>query len=424
MKNSHHNTEVGGVFYAPVIRALEESDNSRSCKAFPDHKFLVSGIQRSLTPVASGRDWVQRMRTIMNTTISAQVFFSACKSMRRLKLIKEICENVRRQADALLKESDALASIPELDGFAVYASDGHTHKASAHENPIVGAKRPVTHIYSLNLRYHTLTATALSVPREGMKKEHEIATLKRIGADKLRMGEPVGTKVILVYDPAVIDYIEWYKWKKAKGIYIITVEKKNSRLTTIGYNDWDEDDPRNNGIISDEIVGPANGPAMRRIKYVDPVTGKEYVFITNEMTLPPGVLVFIYKMRWNVEKIFDQIKNKMFEKKAWATSENAKQQQAGFIALAHNLMLMLESQLEQKEGIVDEVSQRKRRKRLEQDIKKAENAGRPFNHLVKTCSRITQRCVRFIRWLVSSLESRTLWRRAVEQLRPLMARLI
>ncbi len=85
---------------------------------------------------------------------------------------------------------------------------------------------------------------------------------------------------------------------------------------------------------------------MRRITYDDPITGKIYRFITNELTLPPGLIAFLYKLRWDIEKIFDQVKNKLLEQKAWAKSATAKIQQAHFIALAHNLMVLLNHQIQ------------------------------------------------------------------------------
>jgi IS4 transposase len=55
---------------------------------------------------------------------------------------------------------------------------------------------------------------------------------------------------------------------------------------------------------------------------------KTYTFLTAEMTLPPGIIAFLYKCRWDIEKVFDQNKNKLSENKAWANSATAKKQQA------------------------------------------------------------------------------------------------
>ena len=77
---------------------------------------------------------------------------------------------------------------------------------------------------------------------------------------------------------------------------------------------------------------------MRRVKYRDPTTGNEYSFLTNEMTLPPRVIAFLYQKRWDIEKVFDEFKNKLGQKKAWAKSDTSKIQQALFMTTTHNLM--------------------------------------------------------------------------------------
>ena len=58
--------------------------------------------------------------------------------------------------------------------------------------------------------------THLDVTKPLDKKEHEISTLKRIGVSALRMGEPVGRKVIMVYDRAIFDFLQWYQWKRTE----------------------------------------------------------------------------------------------------------------------------------------------------------------------------------------------------------------
>ena len=309
-------TSLKDKFFAPVFAALSRAVNSRICSEYSDQEHLSSGIQRVLETVTSGRDWVQRLRLKLKLNLSVSNFFSSLRSVRRKELVEEISADVRGQTDRKICHqagSDPLAAHPELDGFAVNASDGHSHKASAHENPIQGKKRAVTHIYTCNLRSHSLTHTALSNTdlSKNKKKEHEISTLKQIGANRLRMGEAKGIKVIQVYDPAIIDYSQWFKWKQGHGIYILTLEKSNSALQVSSGRDWDKTDERNLGVLNDELVNSSNGTTLRRVTYRDSVTGKEYRFITNELTLPPGLIAFLYKLRWDIEKIFDQVKNKL-----------------------------------------------------------------------------------------------------------------
>ena len=53
----------------------------------------------------------------------------------------------------------------------------------------------------------------------------------------------------------------------------------------------------------------------------------------------------LYKHRWDQEKVFDVLKNKMEELKSWASSDTAKQAHAMFECLTHNLLLLLEEQM-------------------------------------------------------------------------------
>ena len=361
--------------------------------------------------------------TLFTISLSVSNFFAALRSERRLRLIREVDLDVRSQANEQIRErDDPFLQYPELAQFEIYASDGHSHGASAHEDPIYGKKRPVTHLFSLSLRTHTAAHLTVTQPAEGKKKEHEIKALKRIGGAALRLGAPKGTKVIHAYDPAVIDYGQWHKWKQGHGVYIITLEKSNSALFKIGLQDWDKQAPVNVGVLSDEMTISPDGATLRRVRYRDPVTGEVYSFITNELTLPPGLIAFIYKLRWDVEKVYDEFKNKLEQKKAWGKHDRSKTQQAHFITLAHNLLLMLENTLKAEEGIVDLKVQAKQTKRLAEDIEKTVQAGRSPNILVQNLSRATQRSLQFIRWLRTGLILNTSWEQAVVQLRPLMLR--
>ena len=64
--------------------------------------------------------------------------------------------------------------------------------------------------------------------------------------------------------------------------------------------------------------------------------GARWQILTNELTLPPGLLVQLHRMRRDIEKVYDQFKNKLHEKKAWANSATAKCMQTEFLCLAHN----------------------------------------------------------------------------------------
>lgn len=417
MRTTSDNT-VSCRFFAPLERALAGSANRRRCPEFPDEEFLESGVGRVIADVQSGRDWVQRLHMWMNARLTVSNFFKSLASTRRLALLEEVSERVRLELDRGDRHyaSDPLAEHRELDGFALYASDGHCEQPAAHGKRF-GRKLLVPQgFFSLNLRTHSMALLDIAKPLR--EREHDMHLLKRLGATKLRMAEPKGRKVIHVYDPAGIDYLQWMKWK-AKGVYLISTEKANSKAVVMGMNSWDQSDSRNTGVLADQIIGVFAGVMMRRVLYRDPATDRRYSFITSEMNLPPGLIAFLYKLRWDIEKVFDEKKNKLLEKKAWAAGDTARTQQARFVCLAHNLMVLLERCLE-REGIRDEKVQAKRRRRTQEMIRDSLQLGNRPNPMVLKCSRMTQRSLQFIRWLRHYLFDRSPWNDALASLRPLM----
>lgn len=62
------------------------------------------------------------------------------------------------------------------------------------------------------------------------------------------------------------------------------------------------------------LVGTAtSGLMVRRITFHDVVAERQFEFLTNvlESAVPPGVLAQLYRMRWGIEKSFDEVKNKL-----------------------------------------------------------------------------------------------------------------
>lgn len=412
-------TTVRDKFFAPAEDALSKSSHVRSCSAFSDVEHLHAGVGRVVEQVQSGRDWVQRLVSFLGKVVSVACFFQSLKSKRRLRLLEDINHSLARKCQDI--DGDPFAEHKELAGFAVYAADGHYQACSTHEDKIAGKRRAVGHFFAMDLRTQALRHLDIARPDllKRRKAEHDIKALKRLDPEVLRMGEPKGRKVILVYDRAIIDFDQWFRWKKGKGIYVVTREKENMKLQILGTPKVDRSDPRNAGVVADQNVGHSKGRLIRRIIYIDPVSGEEYRFLTNEMTLPPGLIVFMYKRRWDIEKVFDEQKNKLGEKKAWAKGPTAKCQQAMFQCIAHNLLLLCEHELG-KEGVVDRIAENRRQKRIQNDAEKAAEHGRNLSPMIAKVGKRVQRSLQFIRWLRMHVAARTSWVPAVRDLRPLM----
>lgn len=84
---------------------------------------------------------------------------------------------------------------------------------------------------------------------------------------------------------------------------------------------------------------------IRRIRYVDPKTGRGFVFLTNENTLPPLVIAQLYKARWRVELFFKWIKQHLRIKAFYGTSENAVKTQVWIAVSTYVLVAILKKRL-------------------------------------------------------------------------------
>lgn len=356
------------------------------------------GVLRCLSHAKSGHEFLQHHADVTARDIGVDLFFKALQSKRR-------CENlasVNHLMAGLMQEGleAPFAAYEELADFDLYAADGHYHQHACHE----ATSEATGHFFRLNLRTHHLSHLDQARPADGKKREHDMSVIKRSDAQTLRNHAPKGRKVILAWDKACIDYRHWHYLKHTAGVYFITREKANSAAEPCSQNMLDASDPRNEGLEGDYLVGNCHGTSLRRITYTDPRDGTTYTYLTNEMTLPPSLLVLLYKHRWDIEKVFDQFKSKMAERKSWATGKVAKSCHAQFLCLTHNLMLLFENLIKDEHGLCDEVE------RCRGEVRKASCRNRQGqvlrqaeNFINTAISRATQRTVRFIRWLRTAL---------------------
>jgi hypothetical protein len=375
------------------------------------------GVQRVLEASESGRAFLQEHGPRFAQPPKLANYFAALHSARRGAVLREVSRAVLDSANTVLQ--DRLADIPELARYEVFAADGHWHKGAAHDARHEGVKMAVGHFYSLNLRTHTLQHLAAG---QGLH-EHDMSALKRVKPTGLRQGVPKGRRVLIVYDKAAIDFSFWKRCRQECAVYFLSRAKENQVLAWVESMAWDRADPRNRGVVEDYGVESRTGEKLRLICYVDPLTGTPYEFLTNEMDLPPGVLAELYRRRWEIEKVYDEVKNKLGQKKAWGSSLVAKEAQAQFLALSHNLMLLYEQTLEQRHGLENQAEDQRRARRSAQAVQTTAQHKTPLSSLVAEARRTTQRSVKFVRWLRQSLRDRLTETAAVLHLRLLYASL-
>jgi len=402
-------------FLAPLFKAAEKITSGRNCPVFTDTEWMLGGIRRVLDSFDSGRDFLQRCSDWGG---SLSGYFDTLKSKRRLQFVTEIETEMCKEMARVMPDQLAEA-LPQLDGYNVFAGDGHFHTHATHDYRNEERKFAVGHLYGLNLRTRALfhLTCADQIKRD---KEHDMRALKRLQIDELRQRTPKGKKVIWIWDRAGINFRQWYHWKRQNGIYFISRTKENMKTDEDAAPlSYDKSDPINDGVTGDFLWGTSCGVQMRIVRFHDVVTSEDFEYVTSltDSKIPPGIIAQLYRMRWDIEKSYDVVKNKIHENKAWATTANAKTIQAKLITITYNLLVMFEHKLEGDEGIRNIAEDKRRANRIEEIRKNVEKKGETLPKLYLDLIRVTQVSVKFVRWLRYEVIGSTSDNQALDRLR-------
>ena len=411
-------SEVRNQFLEPLRAVCEQATTLRKCPAESDWDWLTKGVDRVLSTVRSGRDFLQTFQMFWSRELQVGPYFEALSSARRLTMVAECSTLLRRRVDGIRKSP--LDSFEALAAFDLYAGDGH-YLAHATHDPMQGETRwPTGHFFALNLKSQSLFPLVLA-DLAGRKKEHDLRALKRQSVALLRQGAGTGRKVLWVWDKAGVDLPFWQE-RKAAGIYFLSLRKEGMCLALAQERVIDLTQPINQGVTADRVVTDRRGIRVREITFCNPCDGEVYVYLTSEMTLAPGLLALLYKTRWEIEKVFDETKTKLQEKKSWATTTTAKEMQAHFVAIVHNLLLLLQDG-HQQQGVENTAEIQRRQKRQDQQESDLEKTGQTLPLVYRILQRFTQATFKLIRWLRVHWHQPTSLHQALLQLSALYAKL-
>ena len=148
-------------------------------------------------------------------------------------------------------------------------------------------------------------------------------------------------------DRAYMDFTRLAKIARA-GAFFVTRAKDNLRFSRFGSN------PKifGSGVSSDQVGQPtlpkpreAFPWPLRRIRFVDPDTGKKLVFLTNHLEVPATTVAALYKNRWQIELFFRWIKQHLRIKHFFGTSPNAVKTQVWIAVSIYVLIAILHKEL-------------------------------------------------------------------------------
>jgi len=150
-----------------------------------------------------------------------------------------------------------------------------------------------------------------------------------------------------VMDRGYMDYQRLYLLSTAKAFFVIRA-KSNLQCRRL----YSHPVNRNTGLICDQTVVLTGfysaqyfPDKLRRIKYYDPKTGKVFVFLTNNLSLPAITITKLYRYRWQIELFFKWIKQHLRIKSFFGTSENAVKTQIWIAVSVYVLVAIIKKRM-------------------------------------------------------------------------------
>jgi uncharacterized protein DUF4372/DDE family transposase len=150
-----------------------------------------------------------------------------------------------------------------------------------------------------------------------------------------------------VMDRGYIDFERLYRFTQSLAFLVVRA-KGNLDYMRRAYRDVD----KTTGLRSDQTIvlqgplTPQHYPdPLRRISYCDAETGRRFVFLTNNFTLPALTIPELYRCRWQVELFFKWIKQHLRIKAFYGTSENAVKTQVWIAISIYVLVAIVKKEL-------------------------------------------------------------------------------
>ena len=146
-----------------------------------------------------------------------------------------------------------------------------------------------------------------------------------------------------VMDRGYVDFARYYRIHLAGAFFVTRVKRKMDCRVRSGLKIEPGGPVKRDQLI--RVTGvrtPKFYPdSLRRIRYIDPDTGRKFTFLTNHLTLDPCVIALLYRKRWKIELLFKWMKQHLHIKAFFGTSPNAVKTQLWIAVMVYVLIHVL-----------------------------------------------------------------------------------
>ena len=158
-----------------------------------------------------------------------------------------------------------------------------------------------------------------------------------------------------IFDRAYNDFGRLFTIDGVGAYFVVRGKKKNNDFKPMR---WKRRLPA--GVMSD-AVGYMDGQLtmskypekIRRILYLDPESGRTFIFFTNALNINPLKVAELYHNRWQIELFFKWLKQHLMVKKFWGQTENAVRIHCLTAVTAYCMMAIVQKKMDVQRSIYE-----------------------------------------------------------------------
>lgn len=350
-KNSHFSTKsvfgqlISLIDDSLIKREVKNCNSDRYTKRFKTKDHLISMLFCSFSKCTSLREVSGAMLGLSGKTSGFQLnhipkrsTLSDANRKRDVLVFENIYHGLLRQYGEFLSDSRIKSVIKKQ----VKIFDSTT--ISLFKDILEGVgRKPKTGKKKGGIKVHTVVNADEVVPSlvwfsEAKKHDHQF--LDKLKCDK---------DTVYVFDKGYNDYKAFAHFTAHKTGFVTRIKDNASY---INIEELDIEEPIHSGVLKDEIieVDVKDGTAcsklrLRKVVFYDRVNKREFEFLTNLFDMRADLIAALYKIRWQIELLFKQLKQNFPLKYFLGDNENAIKIQIYCVLIVNLLLTVLKKRL-------------------------------------------------------------------------------
>ena len=328
-----------------IRKEVKKCDSDRYTKRFTTKDHLISMLFCSFSKCTSLREISGAMLGLSGKTSSFQLnhipkrsTLSDANKKRDVLVFENIYHQLLKQYGGFLSDS----RIKDVIKKQVKIFDSSTISLFKDIMGCVG-RNPKSGKRKGGIKVHTVVNADEMVPSLvwfSEAKTHDHNFLEKLECDE---------NTIYVFDKGYNDYKAFEHFTIQKTGFVTRIKDNASYLNI---EKLDIGERIHNGVLEDEIIEidvkkgkEVTQLQLRRVRFYDRVNKREFEFLTNLFDLRADLIATLYKIRWQIELLFKQLKQNFPLKYFLGDNENAIKIQIYCVLIVNLLLAVVKKRL-------------------------------------------------------------------------------